>query len=236
MSVRHAWRKNLNHCNSFNEFDVNLPTPMPKLQSPINEPTTHSNHVSLQSHSLPLSDSCNTNIVQASIPPSINQSQTQTLFPHSLINPHVASVLHAQTLLSPQGNNHIQPPLPPSPRREMLMNDINQLQDLSNTLAMHLSQCNNSLSPYSPNLPHTINLDQVEQHVGYCPLTLEYVKLNQPQAAVEKLLSAYSRFSAPMRRPSDDGNHDVEKLLLPSRSTPHLIHDQTFSLNENAKN
>ncbi|GJX61659.1 retrotransposon protein, putative, unclassified [Tanacetum coccineum] len=51
----------------------------------------------------------------------------------------------------------------------MLMNDINQLQDLSNLLAMHLSQRNTSSSPYSPNLPHTLNLDQVEQHVGYCP-------------------------------------------------------------------
>ncbi|GJX61721.1 hypothetical protein Tco_0294621 [Tanacetum coccineum] len=78
-------------------------------------------------------------------------------------------VLHAQTPLSPQGDNHTQPPLPPSPSREMLMNDINQLQDLSNLLAMHLSQRNTSSSPYSPNLPHTLNLDQVKQHVGYCP-------------------------------------------------------------------
>nr|GEV23657.1 hypothetical protein [Tanacetum cinerariifolium] len=137
---------------------------MPKARSSINEPTTHSNHVSLQSHSLPLSDSCDTNIGQASIPPSINQSQTQTSFPRLLINPHVTSVIHAQTLLSPQGDNHTQPTLPPSSSREILMNDINQLQDLSNHLAMHLSQRNNSSSPYSPNLPHTINLDQVEQY------------------------------------------------------------------------
>ncbi|GKA47390.1 hypothetical protein Tco_0740273 [Tanacetum coccineum] len=67
MSVRPTWKK-LNHCNSSNEVDVNLPTPMLKPQSPINEPTTHSNHVSLQSHSLPLSDSCDTNVGQASIP------------------------------------------------------------------------------------------------------------------------------------------------------------------------
>ncbi|GJR26037.1 hypothetical protein Tco_1102269 [Tanacetum coccineum] len=169
MSVRHTWRKKLNHCNSSNKVDVNLPKPMPKPQSPINEPTTHSNHVLLQSHSLPLSDSCDTNVGQASISPSINQPQTQPPFPHLLINPHVASVLHAQTPLSPQGDNHPQPPLPPSSSREMLMNDINQLQDLSNLLAMHLSQRNTSSSPYSPNLPYTINLDQVEQHDGYCP-------------------------------------------------------------------
>nr|GEX28653.1 protein NYNRIN-like [Tanacetum cinerariifolium] len=79
-----------------------------------------------------------------------------------------ACVLHAQTSLSPQGDNHTQPLLPLSPSREMLMNDINQLQDLSNLLAMYLSQRNNSSSPYSLNLPYTINLDQVEQHVGYC--------------------------------------------------------------------
>nr|GEV01443.1 copia protein [Tanacetum cinerariifolium] len=139
MSVRPTWRKKLNHCKSSNDVDVNLPTQMPKPQSPINEPTTHSNHVSLQSHSLPLSDSCDTNVGQASIPPSINQSQTQPPFPHLLINLHVASVLHAQTPPSPQGDNHTQPPLPPSLSREMLMNDINLLQELSNLLAMHLS-------------------------------------------------------------------------------------------------
>ncbi|GJR86698.1 hypothetical protein Tco_0210709 [Tanacetum coccineum] len=61
MSVRPTWRKKLNHCNSSNEVDVNLLTPMPKPQSPINEPTTHSNHISLQSYSLLLSDSCDTN-------------------------------------------------------------------------------------------------------------------------------------------------------------------------------
>ncbi|GJZ82432.1 hypothetical protein Tco_0647605 [Tanacetum coccineum] len=144
ISARPVWRKKLNYCNISNEVNVNLPTPMPKPQSPINEPlqantlTTHSNHVSLQSQSLPLSDSCNINVGQASIPPqSVNQSQP--LFPHLLINPHVASVLHAQTLPSPQGDNHTQPLLPLSPSREMLMNDINQLQDLSNLLAMHLS-------------------------------------------------------------------------------------------------
>ncbi|GJU57075.1 retrovirus-related pol polyprotein from transposon TNT 1-94 [Tanacetum coccineum] len=170
MSVRPIWRKKLNHCNSSNEVDVNSPKPMPKPQSSINEPTTHSNHVSLQSHSLTLSDSCDTNVGQAFIPPqSINQSQTQPLFLHLLINPRVASVLHAQTPPSPQGDNQTQPPLLPSPSREMFMNDINQLQDLSNLLAMHLSQRDTSSSPYSLNLPHTINLDKVEQHIGYCP-------------------------------------------------------------------
>ncbi|GJY48329.1 hypothetical protein Tco_0438285 [Tanacetum coccineum] len=102
ISVRPIWRKKLNHCNSSNEVDVNLPTPMLKPQSPINEPTTHSNHVSLHSHSLLLIDSCDTNVGQASIPPqSINQSQTQPLFPHLLINSHVAKGLADPTLQVP---------------------------------------------------------------------------------------------------------------------------------------
>nr|GEU52152.1 hypothetical protein [Tanacetum cinerariifolium] len=60
MSVRPVWRKKFNYCNTSNEVDVNLPTPMPKPQSPLKEPsqenppTTQSNHDSLQSYSLPL--------------------------------------------------------------------------------------------------------------------------------------------------------------------------------------
>ncbi|GKB78790.1 retrovirus-related pol polyprotein from transposon TNT 1-94, partial [Tanacetum coccineum] len=107
-----------------------------------NPPTTQSNHDSLQSLSLLLSDPCDTNDGQALIPPqNVNQTQlTQPPIPH-LLNPHVASVLHAQTPPSPQGDNQTQPPPPPSLSREMLIDDINQLQDLSNLLAMHLSQC-----------------------------------------------------------------------------------------------
>nr|GEV44974.1 hypothetical protein [Tanacetum cinerariifolium] len=167
MSVRPTWRKKMNHCNSSNEVDVNLPTPMPKTQSPINDPsqantlTTHSNHVSLQSHSLSLNDSRNTNVKQASIPPqSVNQTQlTQPLFPYLLINPYVASMLHAQTPPSSQVDNHTQPLLTLSLSREILMNGINQLQELSKLLSMHLSQHNSPTLPYSPNLPHTLNLD-----------------------------------------------------------------------------
>ncbi|GKB76016.1 ALP1-like protein [Tanacetum coccineum] len=78
-------------------------------------------------------------------------------------------VLHAQTPSSPQGDNQTQHLPPPSTSREMLIDDINQLQDLSNLLSMHLSQRITPSSPYSPNLPHTLNLNQVEQDVGYCP-------------------------------------------------------------------
>ncbi|GJY72996.1 ribonuclease H-like domain-containing protein [Tanacetum coccineum] len=164
-------RKKLNHYNFSNEVDVNLPTPIPKQQSPLNQnqpsqknsPTTKTNHDSLPSHLPPLGDSHNTNVGHTLSPPqSVNQSQTP--FPYSPINTYGVSMLHAKTPTSPQGDNHTQPFFPSSPSREMLMNDINQLQDLSNLLAMHLSQRNTSSSPYSPNLPHTLNLDQVEQH------------------------------------------------------------------------
>ncbi|GKA19826.1 hypothetical protein Tco_0699741 [Tanacetum coccineum] len=96
---------------------------MPKPQSPLNEPsqenypTTQTNNDLLQSHSLLLSDSCDTNVGQAFIPAQcVNQTQlTQPSFPHLLINPHVASVLHAQTPSSPHGDNQTQQLLPPSP-------------------------------------------------------------------------------------------------------------------------
>ncbi|GJU97188.1 hypothetical protein Tco_1326459 [Tanacetum coccineum] len=92
-------------------------------------PNTQSNQDSLQPHSFPLSDPCVTRVDQALIPPqSVNQTQfTQPLFPHLLINPHVASVLHAQTPPLPQGDNQTLPPPPPSPSREMLVDEINQL-------------------------------------------------------------------------------------------------------------
>ncbi|GKA18016.1 hypothetical protein Tco_0697853 [Tanacetum coccineum] len=147
---------------------------MSKPQSPLNElsqenpPTTQTNHDSLQSHSLPLGVPSDTNVRHTPIPPqNFNQTQlTQPLFPHSIINPYVASMIHAQATPSPQDDNQTQPQLSPSPSREMLIDDINQLQDLSNLLAMYLSQRNTPSSPYSPNLPHTLNLDQVEQHVS----------------------------------------------------------------------
>ncbi|GJY89399.1 hypothetical protein Tco_0504595 [Tanacetum coccineum] len=68
MSIRLVWRKKLNNCNTSNDVDVNLPTPMPKPQSPLKEPsqenppTTQSNHDSIQSHSLLLGDPCDTNV------------------------------------------------------------------------------------------------------------------------------------------------------------------------------
>ncbi|GJR50722.1 hypothetical protein Tco_1401243 [Tanacetum coccineum] len=109
ISIRPVWRKKLNYCNTSKEVDVNLPTPMSKPQSPLDEPsqenppTTQTNYDSLQSHSLPLGVSCDTNVGHTPISPkNFNQTQlTQPPFPHSLINPHVAGIIHAQAPLSP---------------------------------------------------------------------------------------------------------------------------------------
>ncbi|GJY72402.1 hypothetical protein Tco_0476105 [Tanacetum coccineum] len=86
--------------------------------------------------------------------------------PHSppVIDPYVDVALQAN-----QNHNETQPQLPPFPTREMLIDNINQLQDLSNRLAMHLSNHTTNPTPSTPILPYTITFDQVKHHVGYCP-------------------------------------------------------------------
>ncbi|GJX67640.1 retrovirus-related pol polyprotein from transposon TNT 1-94 [Tanacetum coccineum] len=120
--------------------EVDTPTPMPKPPSPCNE---------LSKESSPITPS--------------NQALPQ---PHSplLIDPYVDVVLQAN-----QNHNKTQPQLPPSPIRDMLIDKINQLQDLSKLLAMHLSNHTTNPTPSTSILPHTITFDQVEHHVGYCP-------------------------------------------------------------------
>ncbi|GJV97912.1 hypothetical protein Tco_1549489 [Tanacetum coccineum] len=83
---------------------------MPKSPSPCNE---------LSKESSPIAPS-----KQASPQP----------YPPPLIDPYVDVVLQAN-----QNHNQTQSQPHPSPTREMLIDDINQLQDLSNLLAMHLS-------------------------------------------------------------------------------------------------
>ncbi|GJY62295.1 hypothetical protein Tco_0462952 [Tanacetum coccineum] len=155
MSVKPIWRKKLNLCNTSNELNVSSPTPMPKPLTPHHEPSEKNNH---PNQSLPnpyINDT-----------PTSPQVVSHPLFPISPINSHVT---HTQA--PPQSDNQTQHTPPLSPSRESLVDDINQLQDLSNLLAMHLSQQQNNIpsSPYSPNLPHTLNINQVETHVGYCP-------------------------------------------------------------------
>nr|GEX32340.1 hypothetical protein [Tanacetum cinerariifolium] len=146
--VRLVWRKKLNYCNSSNVNDVNTPTPMPKPPSPYNVPSKKNSPIETSNHASP----------QPHSPP--------------IIDPYADVVLQVN-----QNHNKTQPQLPHSPTREMLIDDINQLQDLFNLLAMHLSNHTTNLTPPTPILPHTVIFDQVKHHVGYCP----YYRYNQAQ-------------------------------------------------------
>nr|GEW56669.1 transposase, Ptta/En/Spm, transposase, Tnp1/En/Spm-like protein [Tanacetum cinerariifolium] len=155
MSVRLIWRKKLNPCNTSNELNVNSPTPMSKPLTPHHELSQENNHLN-QALPNPYIKDILTSSQVVSHPP----------FPISPINSHVT---HTQA--PPQSDNQNQHTPPLSPSTESLVDDINQLQDISNLLDMHLSQQQNNIpsSPYSLNLPHTLNINQVETHVGYCP-------------------------------------------------------------------
>ncbi|GJU26219.1 hypothetical protein Tco_1164840 [Tanacetum coccineum] len=153
MNVKPIWRKKLNPCNTSNGINVNLPTLMPKLLTPHHEPSQENNHPN-QALPNPYIKDTPTSPQVVSHPPS----------PISPINSHVT---HTQAL--PQSDNQTQYTPPLSPSKESLVDEINQLQDLSNLLAMHLSQQQNNISssPYSPNLSHTLNINQVETHVSF---------------------------------------------------------------------
>ncbi|GJX96561.1 hypothetical protein Tco_0352359 [Tanacetum coccineum] len=140
ISVRPVWKKKMNTCHSPNLNEVVTPTPIPKPPSPHNTPSKEN----------------------SSIAPS-NQTSPQH-HSHPLIDPYVDVVLQAN-------QNHNQPQFqpPPSPTREMLIDDINQLQGLSNLMAMHLLNHTANPTLSTQILPHTIIFDQVEHHVGYCP-------------------------------------------------------------------
>nr|GEU39928.1 hypothetical protein [Tanacetum cinerariifolium] len=142
------WRKILNTCHLQNENDIETPSPILKPPSPCNEPQNkdspiaHSNQLLPQPHSL------------------------------SLIDPYIASILQLLSPPPPQGDNQTQPQPPPSLSREMRVDEINQLQDFSNLLAMYLqNHTTNSLppTPSTPSMPHTITLNQVKHHAGYYP-------------------------------------------------------------------
>ncbi|GJV28362.1 hypothetical protein Tco_1384810 [Tanacetum coccineum] len=179
MSVKPIWRKKLNPCNTSNGLNVNLPTPMPKPLTPHHQPSQENNHPN-QALPNPYIKNTTTSPQGVSHPP----------FSISPINSHET---HTQT--SSQSDNQTQHTSPPSPSRESLVDDINQLQDLSNLLAMHLSQQQNNIlsSPYSPNLPHTLNINQVETHVGYCPCCIftqkQFLALSEDINWIEFLLT-----------------------------------------------
>ncbi|GJR09097.1 hypothetical protein Tco_0791749 [Tanacetum coccineum] len=123
--------------------------------------------------------------------PTSQQGISRPPLPISPINSH-----ETHTQVPPQCDNQTQHTSPLSPSKESLVDDINQLQDLSNFLAMHLSQQqqnNNSSLPYSPNLPHTLNINQVETHVGYCPCCIftqkQFLALSEDINWIEFLLT-----------------------------------------------
>ena len=167
MSVKPIWRKKLNPCNTSNDLNVSLPTPMSNPLIHQHEPSQENNHPNQALPNPFVKDSHSLTQV-TSHPPSpispITSNDVLTQNPHHHNN---------QTNALSQEENQTQHTqvLPLSPSRESLIDDINQLQDLSNLLAMHLSQQqNNILSlPHFPNLPHTLNINQVETYVEYCP-------------------------------------------------------------------
>nr|GEU64305.1 ribonuclease H-like domain-containing protein [Tanacetum cinerariifolium] len=136
-------------------------------------------------------------------------------FPISPINSHVT---HTQA--PPKSDNQTQHTSPLSPSRESLVDDINQLQDLPNLVAMHLSQQQNNIpsSPYSPNLPHTLNIYQVETHVGYLvPTGRVIVPTGRYVVPTGRVIVATSS----MKRTGRD--HDGSVIILPPTTTEEHI-------------
>ncbi|GJV58877.1 hypothetical protein Tco_1464977 [Tanacetum coccineum] len=184
MSVKPIWRKKPSICNTSNV--LNTTSPIPKPLTPHHEPSQENNHPNQTLPNPCIKDTFTSPQVVSHPPfpispfnshathtqaPSQNDNQTPYIkdtptsqqgisrppLPISPINSH-----ETHTQVPPQCDNQTQHTSPLSPSRESLVDDINQLQDLSNLLAMHLSQQqqnNNSSLPYSPNLPHTVGFE-----------------------------------------------------------------------------
>ncbi|GKA58368.1 hypothetical protein Tco_0757556 [Tanacetum coccineum] len=116
MSVKPIWRMKPNLCKTSNVLNANSPTPMPKPLTTDHE----NNHPNQALQNLYIKDTTTSSQVVSHPPLPIS---------------HVA---HTQA--PPQSDNQTKHTPPLSPSRESLVDDINQLQDLSNLLAMHLSQ------------------------------------------------------------------------------------------------
>ncbi|GJZ45656.1 hypothetical protein Tco_0593252 [Tanacetum coccineum] len=130
--------------NSYHsQSEVETPTTMSKPPSPCNEP------------------------LKEGFPQAYSNQPSPQSHPPPLIDPYIDGALQA-----PQDDNQTQHPLPQSPSKGMLVQEINQLYDLSDLLNMHLQNHITNLLPTTPStppIPLTITLDQVEHHVGYCP-------------------------------------------------------------------
>ncbi|GJS62599.1 hypothetical protein Tco_0657383 [Tanacetum coccineum] len=177
MSVKPIWRKKLNSCNTSNELNVNSLTPIPKPLTPHHESFQENNHPNKALPNPYIKDTPITTVVAN--PP----------FPISPINSQVT-----YTQAPPQSDNQTQHTPPLSLSRKSLVDDINQLQDLSNLLAMHLSQQQNNFSS-SPSLQTYITLKhyQVETYVGYCPCCIftqkQFLALSEDINWIEFLLT-----------------------------------------------
>ncbi|GJR62480.1 hypothetical protein Tco_1504642 [Tanacetum coccineum] len=177
ISVKPIWRKKPNLCNTSNV--LNTTSPIPKLLTPHHEPSQENNHPNQALPNPYIKDT-----------PTSPQVLSHPPLPISPINSHIA---HTQA--PPQSNNQTQYTPPLSPSKESLVDDINQLQDLYNLLAMHFTQQQNNIpsSPYSSNLPHTLNINQVETHVGYCPCCIftqkQFLALSEDINWIEFLLT-----------------------------------------------
>ena len=87
-------------------------------------------------------------------------------------------------------------PLHIATEKQKFRDEINQIHDLSDLLAMHLAQRNKGLppsSPYANCLPHSLNLDQVTNHTHFCPccifLQKQILYLSEDISWIEYLLT-----------------------------------------------
>ena len=80
--------------------------------------------------------------------------------------------------------------------KQKFRNEINQIHDLRDLLAMHLAQRNKGQppsSPYANCLPHSLNLEQVSNHSHFCPccifLQKQILYLSEDLSWIEYLLT-----------------------------------------------
>ncbi|GJT16740.1 hypothetical protein Tco_0875446 [Tanacetum coccineum] len=139
-------------------------------------------------------------------------------FPISPINSHVT---HTQAL--PQSDNQTQHTPPLSPSRESLVDDINQLQDIS------------------PNIPHTLNINQVETHVSLKALDEVYEEVIKKDFETVKGKKEQSRSLAlKVKKEVSDSDEDEEektkdeKCLMAKASNEVLSETEYFSDNQSS--
>ena len=89
------------------------------------------------------------------------------------------------------------PPSSPSSNHSQFIEELEEAHELNALLAMHLAQNNLDKppsSPYSNCLPHSLNKNQVENHVHYCPccirLQQEVITLHDKLSWLEFLITS----------------------------------------------